>query len=155
MRRTPAVVAGVAGFAGIVAMHTSSAPLHASAPPPAASAAPSTTTPRTSPGATTTPSPTPSTGGPRTTVGQSEQYGYGMLAVKVTEVAGRITDVSLTTLQTAEQYSQNLAQQVIPVLRNEVLSAQSANINGISGATYTSQAYASSVQSALDALGVK
>lgn len=78
-----------------------------------------------------------------------------MLAVKVTEVAGRITDVSLTTLQTAEQYSQNLAQQVIPVLRNEVLSAQSANINGISGATYTSQAYASSVQSALDALGVK
>jgi uncharacterized protein with FMN-binding domain len=78
-----------------------------------------------------------------------------MLAVKVTEVAGRITDVSLATLQTAEQYSQNLAQQVIPVLRNEVLSAQSANINGISGATYTSQAYASSVQSALDALGVK
>jgi uncharacterized protein with FMN-binding domain len=41
------------------------------------------------------------------------------------------------------------------MLRNEILSAQSAHINAISGATYTSEAYAYSVQSALDALGVK
>ncbi len=67
----------------------------------------------------------------------------------------RITDVSVASLQTAEQYSQSLAQQVIPTLKGEVLSAQSARINGISGATYTSEAYAYSVQSALDKLGVK
>ena len=91
----------------------------------------------------------------RTAVGTNEQYGYGTLAVKVTVRAGRITDVSVANLQTAEQYSQSLAQQVIPMLRNEVLSAQSAHINGISGATYTSEAYAYSVQSALDHLGAK
>jgi uncharacterized protein with FMN-binding domain len=78
-----------------------------------------------------------------------------VLSVKVTVRGGRITEVSTAKLQTAEQYSQTLAQQVIPLLRNEVLSAQSAHINGISGATYTSEAYAYSVQSALDVLGVK
>jgi len=97
----------------------------------------------------------PPTGAARTALGTSEQYGYGVLSVKVTEQGGRVTDVSVSTLQTAEQYSQNLAQQVIPMLQNEVLSAQSARISAISGATYTSEAYAYSVQSALDALGIK
>jgi len=108
---------------------------------------------------TTTSPPTGSTvpppSGVKTALGKSEQYGYGVLAVKVTERGGHITDVSVATLQTAEQYSQSLAQQVIPILRNEALSAQSAHINGISGATYTSEAYAYSLQSALDALGKK
>lgn len=87
-------------------------------------------------------------------VGASEQYGYGVLAVRVTVVGTRIEDVTVQRLQTAEQYSQQLAQQVIPMLRSQVLSAQSAHINGISGASYTSQAYAMSLQSALDRLHV-
>jgi uncharacterized protein with FMN-binding domain len=58
-------------------------------------------------------------------------------------------------LKTAEPYSQQLASQVIPMLRNEVLSAQSTSINAVSGATYTSQAYAASVQAALDKLHFK
>jgi uncharacterized protein with FMN-binding domain len=41
------------------------------------------------------------------------------------------------------------------MLRNEVLAAQSANINAVSGATYTSQAYALSVQAALDKVHFK
>ena len=40
----------------------------------------------------------------------------------------------------------------IPQLRAQVLSADSANIDGVSGATFTSQAYAAAVQSALDQL---
>jgi uncharacterized protein with FMN-binding domain len=146
------VAASVAGFAGIVALHAGGAPSLSGAAAPLApvSSAPGTTTP----GARTVPTTTavPATG---TAVGTSEQYGYGVLAVKVTEQSGHITDVSVASLQTAEQYSQNLAQQVIPMLRSEVLSAQSAQINAISGATYTSQAYAASVQSALDALAAK
>jgi uncharacterized protein with FMN-binding domain len=102
---------------------------------------------------TTNSSPAP--GAAISAVGASEQYGYGVLAVKLTEYAGRITDISLSSLTTAEQYSENLAQQVIPVLRREVLSAQSAHITAVSGATYTSEAYAYSVQSALDSLKVK
>jgi uncharacterized protein with FMN-binding domain len=83
------------------------------------------------------------------------QYGYGQLSVKVTASGSRIVDVSVVNLQTAESYSQQLAQQVIPMLRGEVISAQSAQINGISGATYTSQAYAQSLQSALTKLHLK
>ncbi|MGP8151488.1 MAG: FMN-binding protein [Acidimicrobiales bacterium] len=151
MRRAPAVViAGAAGFAGIVAMHAGRAPsfLSGTGPPAPVRSSPTTT------GPSTTPAVSP-TGAAATALGTSEQYGYGVLAVKVTVLGSRITDVSVARLQTAEQYSQRLAQQVIPVLRNEVLSAQSTHINGISGATYTSEAYAYSVQSALDLLGVK
>ena len=111
-------------------------------------------------GATSTPPPA---AGPSTTTapalasatGAMEQYGYGQLAVKVTVSGTRITQTSVTTLQTAEQYSQQLAQQVIPMLRGQVLGAQSSRIDGVSGATYTSEAYALSVQSALDKLHVK
>ena len=148
MRRAGTLAAGVAGFAGIVALHAGIAPSipGTTAPPSPVSSAPGST----APGATTV--PTAATG---TADGTSEQYGYGVLAVKVTEQSGHITDVSVASLQTAEPYSQNLAQQVIPMLRSEILSAQSAQINAISGATYTSQAYADSVQSALDALAAK
>jgi uncharacterized protein with FMN-binding domain len=91
----------------------------------------------------------------RSTVGPTEQYGFGELAVKVTVRGNRITDLTVPLIQTAEQYSQQLASQVIPALRSEVLSAQTANISAVSGATYTSQAYASSVQAALDKLHLR
>ena len=58
----------------------------------------------------------------------------------------------MPVLRTAEPYSQQLAAQVIPMLKSEVLAAGSAQINGVSGATYTSQAYATSLQAALDKL---
>jgi uncharacterized protein with FMN-binding domain len=77
-------------------------------------------------------------------------YGYGELSTKVKVNGGRITAVSVPVLKTAEQYSQQLAAQVIPMLQNEVVSAQSARIQAVSGATYTSEAYAQSVQAALD-----
>ena len=85
-------------------------------------------------------------------VGANEQYGYGVLSVKVTLQGHRIVDVSVANLQTAEQYSQSIAQQVIPVLRQEVLAAQGVRVNAISGATYTTEAYLYSVQSALTKL---
>lgn len=79
-------------------------------------------------------------------------YGYGELAVRVRVAHGRITSVEVTGLRTADQYSQSLALQVIPMLRSEVLHAQNANINGVSGATYTSEAFATSLQAALSHL---
>ena len=84
--------------------------------------------------------------------GSTVQYGYGALAVKVTARGGRIVNVTVPYIQTAEPYSQQLASQAIPTLRSEVLAAQNANIQGVSGATYTSQAYAQSLHSALDKL---
>ena len=67
----------------------------------------------------------------------------------------QITGVSVPVLRTAEPYSQQLATQVLPTLKSEVLAAHSARINAVSGATYTSQAYADSIQSALDKLHIR
>lgn len=92
---------------------------------------------------------------PRSIVGTTVQYGYGQLAVRVTARAGRIVNVAVAQIQTAEPYSAQLARQVIPTLRGEVLSGQTANISAVSGATYTSEAYAKSVQAALDTLHLR
>jgi uncharacterized protein with FMN-binding domain len=74
------------------------------------------------------------------------------LAVEVTARSGRITGLSTVGLQIAEPFSQQLAQKAIPILRAEVLRAQSANVAVVSGATYTSDAYLFSIQAALDRL---
>jgi uncharacterized protein with FMN-binding domain len=88
-------------------------------------------------------------------VGSSAQFGYGLLEVKVTVRGTRITNVSVPVLETAEPTSQQISEQAIPMLTAEVLSAQSAGINAISGATYTSEGYAQSLQAALDKLHIK
>jgi uncharacterized protein with FMN-binding domain len=94
-------------------------------------------------------------GGVHTASGALEQYGYGELSVQVTANGNKITNVTVPTLRTAEQYSQQLASQVIPMLKSQVMAADSARINGVSGATYTSEAYAMSLQAALDKLHIK
>lgn len=164
MKRYPVVI-GVtaAGLAGVLSFHSHStsvalqggtttgrgnsgnSPAHnGSTHKPPKSSTSQTTTPSTS---------SPSQGSTtRTATGALEQYGYGQLSVRVTMAGGKITRLAVATLQTADTYSQQLANQVIPILRREVLSAQGARINGLSGATYTSEAYAYSVQSALDKL---
>jgi uncharacterized protein with FMN-binding domain len=152
------VIAGAAaGFAGVVGFHGSGAAApaalghlkpgstKASVPPPAAAPA-RTGGPAAQPGGS---------GAARKATGTVEQYGYGELSVTVTVRGTQITDVSVPLLRTAEPYSQQLAQQVIPMLRSEVLAAHSAQIHGVSGATYTSAAYAQSIQSALDKLHVR
>lgn len=167
MKRAPwYVVAGtVAGFAGVVGLHHSrptSVALPASTPRPGtgsaqhpgAGAGPGHSAPQG--GAAATPATPAAPSGPaHSATGTMEQYGYGELDVKVTVKGTRITGVVVPTLRTAEPYSQQLADQVIPMLRSEVLSAQGTSINGISGATYTCEAYAASLQSALDKLHIK
>jgi len=157
MKRYPFVItATAAGLAGVLSFHTHRASTSLPIGPPAGTGntAASGQGSRSSASSGTTPGTprAPSTGAPRTARGALEQYGYGQLSVRVTMSGGRITRVALGTLQTADTYSQQLADQVIPVLAREVLSAQSARIDGVSGATYTSEAYAASVQSALDTL---
>ena len=74
---------------------------------------------------------------------------YGQVQVQVTLTAGKITGV--TALQLPSQgRSGFISQNVAPILQGEAISAQSASISIVSGATYTSQAYAQSLQSALD-----
>jgi uncharacterized protein with FMN-binding domain len=153
----------VAGVVAVVVSHPAGAGVASSAPPAPATSTPATSAPagppHSAPAVQSQSAPPTSTGPqpatPSGAVGADEKYGYGELAVKVTVQGSRIVDVSVANLQTAESYSQQLAQQVVPMLRSEVLSAQSARIQGVSGATYTSEAYVYSLQSALDRLHFK
>lgn len=151
MKRAPwLVVAGaVAGFLGVLGLHRTAAP--------GALASSGTTSPAghtaqrgQARAARTGSQAAAGSSGTVTAQGPVEQYGYGELSARVRISGGRITAIAVPVLRTAEQYSQQLATQVLPTLRSEVLSAQSARINAVSGATYTSQAYAVSVQAALD-----
>ncbi len=160
-RAAIAVVAAVGGLAGVLGFDLggSHVPLlQGGAPasnPPATPPSGSTSTPASNPGtAAASGSGSPPTG-VRSALGTTYQYGYGKLAVRVTLNGSTITRVDTVGLQTAESYSQQIAQQVIPLLRHEVLSAQSARVSGFSGATYTSEAYIYSLQSALDKLHKK
>ncbi len=78
---------------------------------------------------------------------------YGPVQVQVTEEGGKITDVKALQMPTEHALSKEISEQVAPMLRAEVLQAQSAEINLVSGATYTSESFASSLQGALRQAG--
>ena len=156
------VAGAVAGFGGVLGLHSggTTAPAPLGGPKPAGSAAAAAPSAAPSPAGSARAAghaakQGSATGQARSATGVVVQYGYGELSVAVTVHGGQITAVSVPLLRTAEPYSQQLAQQVIPMLRSEVLAAHSAQIHGISGATYTSEAYARSIQSALDKLHVR
>lgn len=171
MKRAPVVLLGTAaGLGGVLAFHThkpaSTITIHPAAASPVTTK-PAATTPTTTPANTaptaggtapTSPTTAPAAagGGPRRATSSVEQYPYGQLSVTVTEVNGnRITDVEMASLSETDPRSVMIDDQAIPELRAQVLSASGANIDGVSGATFTSQAYAQSVQSALDQLGIR
>lgn len=82
--------------------------------------------------------------------GQVAPNQYGDVQVTVVISGGKITDVQALTLPSDLQRSAEISQQAGPLLHDEVVQAQSAQIDILSGATFTSDSYAQSVQSALD-----
>jgi uncharacterized protein with FMN-binding domain len=85
-----------------------------------------------------------------TYTGAAEQTRYGPVQVSVTISGGRVTDVTALQLTNAEQRSVQISNEAAPILRSEVLKAQSASVATVSGATFTTDGYLSSLQSALD-----
>ncbi len=145
MKRAPLLLfAGTAaGFVSVLGFHLRQAPATVAGASPsrgASAASPSAASPSAAGPSKAGPIPA-GPGADRSALGPEEQYGYGVLDVKVTESGTRITDVSVPLLQTAEPTSQQISEQAIAMLRAEVLSAQGARIDAISGATYTSAAY--------------
>jgi uncharacterized protein with FMN-binding domain len=104
------------------------------------------TTPR--PG-TTVPAPSGAPVAAGTITGQDIQTQFGDVQVQITIANGRITQVEALQLPSHGR-SGSISQAVAPMLHDEALQAQSAKIDIVSGATYTSEAYAQSLQSALD-----
>jgi uncharacterized protein with FMN-binding domain len=86
----------------------------------------------------------------RTITGAVETTMFGPMQVKVTLDGTRITNVAVVQETNDGQESQSIDAFAIPKLTAETLTAQSARIDAVSGATTTSQGYIGSLQSALD-----
>jgi uncharacterized protein with FMN-binding domain len=146
---TGITIAGLAAIAGYrVSPHSLGA---VAAVPPTPSPSPPSTPPPDAPAATPSASPSPS---PAAAVGGSFTGSdfpnrFGDVVVRVVITNGHITDVQSVQLPSDRARSAYISQVAGPMLRSEVLQAQSATIDIISGATYTSQSYAQSVESAL------
>ncbi len=91
----------------------------------------------------------------RTAVGPQVNYSWGVLSVSVTVSGTKITKVGIGSLDDGgNPRSQSIDQNSIPQLEQQALAAQSANIQGVSGASYTSAGFKQSLQAALQQLGV-
>jgi uncharacterized protein with FMN-binding domain len=118
----------------------------------AAGAAPTAT-----PGATATPAPTATTGGGSAATtkidGPVVDTRYGPVQVELVVAGGKISDVVALQMPTGRRSGQ-ISQSAEPILHDEAVQAQSARIDLVSGATYTSDAYAQSLQAAIDQAGL-
>jgi uncharacterized protein with FMN-binding domain len=83
--------------------------------------------------------------------GSVVQTRFGAVQVQITVSAGKISEVTALQLTDDDRKSIQISNRAAPLLRTEVLSAQSAAVKTISGATVTSNAYLSSLQAAIDA----
>jgi uncharacterized protein with FMN-binding domain len=86
-----------------------------------------------------------------TYAGAVVQTRFGSVQVQITVKAGAITDVTALKLTDDDRKSIQISNRAAPLLRSEVLAAQSADVQTISGATVTSDAYLTSLQAAIDA----
>lgn len=90
----------------------------------------------------------------RTVAGDTVQTQYGPVQLQITVSGGRLTAVKALQVPDQNPRDQEIASFAVPQLTQEALSAQSAKIDAVSGATYTSAGYVQSLQSALDKAGI-
>ena len=141
---------------------TQSATPDASAVAVTPSAKASTNSPAKATGATQTQTPVANTPAPApvqttksvsgTFTGDSVDVKYGFVQVKITVVNGKITEAQ--AVQAPSGKNDRWTQMSVPVLRQKTLAAQSANITGVSGASYTSYGWYTSLASALAKAGL-
>ena len=141
MRRSPIVLAATAaGTAGILAFHAHT---------PAVQTATASSSATSSPTASSTATPTTSSGSgkSRSATGNAVDTQYGAAQVRVTVSNGKIVKIQALQLQGNDPRSVQISSSAEPVLQQEALTKQSAGIDAVSGATFTSASYAQSLQS--------
>jgi len=126
------------------------APAQTQAAAPASTPAPAATKKSTTK-ATTAPAPAKPSG---TFVGATQQTRFGPVQVQITLSNGKITSAKALQYPNNDFRSQQISQQAIPYLVQETLAANSANIQGVGGASYTSQGWYDSLVSALAKAGL-
>jgi len=107
-------------------------------------------------GSTTTGGSTSDTTSTSTATGDAVDIGrgYGTIQLEVTVDSGRIVDITALAVPENDGHSARISQQAVPMLVQQALNAQSADIAGISGATYTSLGFVQSLKSALAQVGM-
>ena len=91
-----------------------------------------------------------------TATGAAVNYGYGVLSVSATVSGAKLTNVAIASINDGGNFrSESIDQQAVPILEQEALQAQSASVQGVSGASYTSAGFQQSLQSALSQLGFR
>jgi uncharacterized protein with FMN-binding domain len=162
MRRViPVVVATLGGLALLASFHTSAtSTVRATAPstggrPPATAPPPQGAGTGATQGTASTSTPTTAPAGRHSVDGAVVSTRYGDVQVRVTVESSRLVDVQALQLPTDRERSARISDFAAPVLHDEALQAQSANIDIVSGATYTSEGYAESLQAALDRAGIR
>jgi uncharacterized protein with FMN-binding domain len=91
--------------------------------------------------------------GTRTVTGDVESTQWGPVQVQLTVSDGTITKVTVLQQPHGNPRDTEINDQALPILVQDTLSAQSANIDMVSGATVTSTGYLQSLQAALDEAG--
>ena len=89
--------------------------------------------------------------GAKTYSGSVAQTRWGPVQVTITVSGGKITDVAVPTYPNGNPRDEEINAYALPVLTQETMNAQSADIDTVSGATITSDGYKESLQAALDA----
>ena len=90
----------------------------------------------------------------KTYTGDAVSTRFGDVQVKITVVDGKVTDAEVTQVPWNDHKDQEINSYAVPILNSEAVKAQSADIDMVSGATFTSQGYIGSLQSAIDQAGL-
>jgi uncharacterized protein with FMN-binding domain len=164
------ITATVLGLVALLSFKSSGHPLSAAGALPSAGVPAANSSPAAKGSSTTGAPPNPATSGSaragattspasatatRTIAGSAIQTQYGVVQVQVTVTGTKIDNVSFLQLTAYDGRSQQINSDAAPILLQETLAAQNANINTVSGASYTSQGYVQSLQSALDQAGIR
>ena len=154
MLPTRAAVTIVATAMAVVLLFSFKTPSISRPRTPAGDVSQASPSPTPGPTDSSAPTPSPSSSGTGykdgTYTGQDVFTQFGDVQVKVTISGGKITDVQAVQMPFDRPRSAEISQYAGPMLHDEALQAQTAQIDSISGATFTSEAYAQSLQAALD-----
>lgn len=151
-----AAVSTVAGLTALLSFKTRPTPALAAgrstANPATGAGSNSPANARASHGTTnTTPATTPAgANGTKTIDGATADTRFGPVQVEITVANGKVTGVHAVEYPTERRRDVQINDYAIPILDQEAVAAKTANIDMVSGATYTSTGYIKSLQSALD-----
>ncbi|MFJ2177641.1 FMN-binding protein [Streptomyces sp. NPDC087851] len=91
---------------------------------------------------------------PKTVLGNPVDTQYGTVQVQITVADGRVTASDAVQAPSADARSKSITAGAVPKLNQAAVTAQSAQVDAVSGASYTSKGYQESLQSALDKAGL-